>query len=266
MNKALKCAFLLVIGVLLLINTANAQNVTPANMNVLIDQTNFMVNGGCSGSLIDAKEGYILTAEHCVTNQYKTFEKESFDENGVVKKEKVRRLVDGTVSQYEYRGSESVRTVTYKVKLIATDKDTDLALLQIKANIPNTISSKFACEEPARLDRVYIVGNPTGVLYSSVTTGIVSSIQRDYDLLSFQNNDAADGKKPLMQISGGIVGGNSGGAIYNVRGEMIGVPVLGHRTNEVLGFAVPLESIKSFLKLHKLERLFSHCERTGDVD
>src|SRR5690606_1351932 len=110
---------------------------------------------------------------------------------------------------------------------------------------------------PIRGETVYIVGNPMGTLYSSVTVGIVSSVQRDYGLIGFDNTNQ---QQALMQISGGVVGGNSGGAAYNSNGEIIGVPVLGHRTNEVIAFATPLAAIKEFLAANKFGSLFEHCE------
>lgn len=224
-----------------------------ADMNRTIDQTNFVVGDGCSGTLIDAKKGYVLTANHCVTGQYETITRENVDDDGVVTQEKIRKLKDGTVSQIDFAGSDSIRTVVYKVKLVAVDADKDLALLQVRAKLPNTDAAKIACEAPVRGATAYVVGNPMGILYSSVTKGIVSSLQRDYAMLNMGD------KEPLMQVSGGVVGGNSGGAVYSDSGELIGVPVLGHRVNEVIAFAVPLNSIKDFLSANKLSSLFDRC-------
>lgn len=229
----------------------------PVDMNRTIDQTNFVVNSGCSGTLIDTIGLYILTAHHCVADQYETIERESIDEDGVVTKEKVRKLRDGTVSQISFKGSESIKTVVYKVRLVAGDRNKDLALLQIKsATVPATLSAKMACDPPVRGERIFTVGNPMGLLYSSVTTGIISSLQRDYDMIGLGNET---GTEPLMQVSGGVVGGNSGGSVYNASGEFIGVPVLAHRVNEVIAFAVPLNVVKEFLTANKLGRLFDRC-------
>jgi S1-C subfamily serine protease len=220
------------------------------------DETNFVVNEGCSGTLIDLKERFILTANHCVAAQFDTIEREKISDDGVVTKEKVRKLRDGSVSQLLFDGTEVVKTVRYKVKLIAVDRDNDLALLQVMAPIPNKYASPIACKSPVRGERVYTVGNPMGVLYSSITTGIVSSAQRDYEIVGLQN----ESKAGLLQISGGVVGGNSGGSVYNTGGKLVGVPVLAHRVNEVLGFAVPLVAIKKFLKANNKQSIYSYCE------
>jgi S1-C subfamily serine protease len=217
-----------------------------SEMNAHIDQTNFMVNSGCSGTLIDLKERYVLTANHCITAQYETIEREKISPEGIVTKEKVRRMKDGTVSQYEFLNADSIRTVEYKVRVVKTDSSKDLALLQIMSSIPNDRAAKLSCRDPVRGEMVWTVGNPLGSLYSSVVQGIVSSTERNYDGLQF--SDAWNGKNRLVQISGGVVGGNSGGATYNDSGQLIGVPVVAHRNNEVLGFTVPRKDIQEFLE------------------
>jgi S1-C subfamily serine protease len=237
----------------------------PVDMNHQIDSSNFLVNRGCSGTLIEAQELFILTANHCVENQYETIEREKISDEGVVTKEKIRRLRDGTVTKIAFVGSETVQTSTYRVALVGVDQSKDLALLKVRgfSAITGGPAAPIACEEPRRGDTVYIVGNPMGSLYSSVVKGLVSSTQRDYDLLRVDNYDR---KQPLLQISGGTIGGNSGGAAYNDKGELIGVPVLAHGLFETLGFAVPLSMVKEFLKTHKLERLFARCNPPKETE
>ena len=219
-----------------------------AEMNRAIDQTNFLVNNDCSGTLIDKAKGFVLTAEHCITSQYQTITKEVIDEDGKIETIKVRRVKDGTVSQLDFVNGDAVRTVTYKVKVVATDKNTDLALLKITAPIPNVMESVLACHAPNRGDVAWIIGNPMGNLYSSVGKGLVSSVQRNYDTIAFGSSEQA--KEQLMQVSAGIVGGNSGGAVYDADGKLIGVPVITSRMNEILGYAVPLAVIREFLTKH----------------
>lgn len=221
-------------------------------MNVTIDQTNFLVNAGCSGTLVDTKNQYILTNNHCVADQYETVEREKIDDEGVVKKEKVRRMKPGTVSQFTFTGPGATVTASYRVSVKAVDAKRDLALLQVTGALPNKIAATIACKAPDRGDKVYVVGNPMGVLYSSVTVGVVSSVQRTYESIGFDDG-SANRDNALMQVSAGVVGGNSGGAAYNDQGHMIGVPVLTNRANEVLGFAVPHSEVVGFLTENKVE-------------
>lgn len=228
-----------------------------SDMNKQIDQTNFVVNQGCSGTLIDLKERLVLTANHCIDDQYVVVEEEEIDDKGEVKKKKVRKLLEGSVSQLQFDAAEQIRTVTYKTRLLAYDSSVDIALLQIVAKeIPNTKAAPIACTAPVRGEKVYAVGNPMGILYSSVTQGIVSSNQRTYGTIG-----VSTGKDlPLVQFSSGIIGGNSGGAMYNDKGELAGIPVRGNRANEILGFAVPLEQITKFLKDKKQEQALPKCD------
>lgn len=225
-------------------------------MNRQIDETNFVVNVGCSGTLIDVQKRYVLTANHCVENQYETVERENIDDKGVVTKERVRRLKPGTVKQIFFNGASEVREVTYRTRIVAVDKDKDLALVHVLADLPNKSASRIACTDTQRGDSVFVVGNPAGVLYASVIPGMVSSVQRDYGILNI--GDAPS--ESLLQISGGIVGGNSGGAVYNTAGELIGVPVLANRVNEVIAFAVPLSAIKEFLTKNGAAAVFAYCK------
>ena len=228
-----------------------------AGMNRQIDQTNFVVNEGCSGTLVDLENRYILTANHCIKGQYEIVEREVVKDDGTVVTEKVRRLKPGVVRQLVFDGALEVSETTFRTKVIAIDAPRDLALLQVVSKIPNTMSARLSCVPLVRGDTVYVVGNPKG-LYSSVVKGIVSSLQRSYELLRF--GDADSQQKALMQVSAGIVGGNSGGAIYDGDGQLIGVAVIAYNTNEVLGFGVPLDDIKDFLKTNKLQSVFNYCK------
>lgn len=101
----------------------------------------------------------------------------------------------------------------YKAKIVGTDKRTDLALLKI--NAPRELPFvKFGDSDKARIgDWVIIIGNPYG-LGGSVSIGIVSARSRDI------NNGQSD---DFIQTDAAINKGNSGGPMFNLKGEVIGI-------------------------------------------
>lgn len=223
------------------------------SLNAEVDQTNFaLVNSYgtfCSGTLLDQEHGLILTASHCVKQQYEVVEHDKIDpKTGQVKKVKIRIARPGTVAQINYAGPSIVQKNEFVFKLVAMDTDVDLALIKVQAKLPNHLRATLACTEPARGEQVWAVGNAFGVLYSTVTKGIVSNLHRSYRDLGIAGDlgDATDvGDHGLIQHSAVIAPGNSGGALYNDAGQFAGVNVRGIPGG--FGFAVPLKDIRKFL-------------------
>lgn len=101
----------------------------------------------------------------------------------------------------------------YKAKVIGVDKKTDLALLKINPE-KELKFVKFGDSDKSRIgDWAIIIGNPYG-LGGSVSVGIVSARSRDIN-----NNQSDD----FIQTDAAINKGNSGGPMFNVRGEVIGI-------------------------------------------
>lgn len=204
-----------------------------ALLNEQIDRTNFIVADRCSGTYISAKHGLILTNWHCVTD--------FLNNDGTPKAEVV-------VKQGIYRDHVRVGERSFQTTIAVHDKSKDLALLQFKAGyVPH--------ERPAPLlpvdgtvtrgERIYIVGNPA-MFEASIVEGIVSSVTRN--ISEFATMGFVGAPRAMFQYSGGAVGGNSGGALYNAKGELIGVPTMASPVNEVLGFAVPVFLVRSLLR------------------
>ncbi len=155
-----------------------------------------------SGVIIDADKGYILTNNHVI---------EDADKIKVT-------LKDG----HEYEAT-----------LIGTDSNSDIALLQIKAKQKLT-AIKLADSDKLQVgDFTIAIGNPFG-LGQTVTSGIVSALGRTgLKLENFEN---------FIQTDAAINSGNSGGALVNLRGELIGIntAILGPSGGNVgIGFAIP---------------------------
>jgi S1-C subfamily serine protease len=221
-------------------------------LNKTIDETNFIVNRGCSGTLIDAQKKYILTNYHCIDGQVSSVEREVSNPDGTVAKKKFRKYDDVNLEQNRYDAFIKTGSASYIGEIIAESKTRDLAVVRLKGAIPHTHASIFATAPVRRGDRVYIVGNPLGE-DGSIVEGIVSNVNRAFD---FPWTDGA--RLPMIQISGGMAGGNSGGAAYNAKGELIGVPAAGYRNAGHLGFAIPLEVVRPFL--------VENCIMTDDDD
>ena len=160
-----------------------------------------------SGVVVDAKQGYIITNAHVVENAR-----------------------DITVTLSDQR--------EFPAKLIGSDPQTDIAVIQIKAEGLSQIGlGDSDALEPG--DYVAAIGNPFG-LQQSVSYGIVSALGR-----SGMN---PDGFESLIQTDASINPGNSGGALVNLRGELIGINnmILSRSGGNIgIGFAIPVNMASS---------------------
>ena len=124
----------------------------------------------------------------------------------------------------------------YPGKVIGKDPGTDLALVKIEARGLTTL--KLA--DPAKLrvgQYVVAVGSPLG-LQQTVTTGILSAINRDI---------ALNARVGFLQTDAPINQGNSGGPLLNLRGEVVGVNSAIAARGQGIGFAIPVDTLQSVL-------------------
>lgn len=160
-----------------------------------------------SGVVIDAKNGFIITNNHVI---------DSADE-----------------IQVTLRNGE-----THQAKLIGTDPETDVAVIQIKAK--NLTALKMADSSKTRVgDFVVAIGNPFG-LGQTVTSGIVSAVGR--------SGLGIEGYENFIQTDASINPGNSGGALVNLRGELVGIntAIFSQSGGNIgIGFAIPINMVSS---------------------
>jgi S1-C subfamily serine protease len=171
-------------------------------------------------------------------------EREITNSEGFVKKVKVRKYSDVPVEQNRYDGFTKTGSATYVAEIVAESKTRDLALLRMKGSIPHGYESPLLPDDGViqRGDEIYSVGNPAGE-DATLGAGIVSNVNREFDFPW-----TAGARLPMIQFSGGLFGGNSGGALYNTKGQLIGVPAAGYRMATFIGFAIPVSVVKQFLK------------------
>ncbi len=232
----------LAIAAALSIGTAHAWEL--GAMNRTIEQTNMVVDGHCSGTLISLTERLVLTNFHCIEDRISFLDREIVGDDGVVRKVRQRKLADVPIAQHRYNGFERTGTSTYVGEIVADVKQRDLAVVQLKGEIPHTYASPLLSVRGTvtRGERVYIVGNPAAQ-EATVVEGIVSNVNRTFE---WPWTDGA--KMPMLQISGGLWGGNSGGALYNDNGELIGVPAAVNTRATFIGFAIPIELVRLTLR------------------
>lgn len=226
---------------------------TVEQINKVIEQTNFIVNRGCSGTLISLEKGLILTNYHCIDANVTSIDREVTNPDGSVVRKRIRKFEEVPVSQKTYNGFVLTGESRYVADIVAAEQTRDLAVLKLKGKTNHTVASPIIPDGEAviRGERVYIVGNPLGN-ESSLVEGVVSNANRAFD---FPWTDGA--RLPMLQISGGMAGGNSGGSLYNARGYLIGVPAAGYPGATHIGFAIPAhEVIKPFLRENCLAELF----------
>lgn len=131
----------------------------------------------------------------------------------------------------DYDGNE------YTAELIGADSVSDVALLKIDASL-SSAAELGKSSEVKPCQQIYIVGHPEPELSFSVASGIVSGLNRSIDF--------ADGTTlSMFQIDAPVNHGNSGGPVYNSRGEVIGMTTAKYQglSAEGVGFALPIDDV-----------------------
>ena len=123
------------------------------------------------------------------------------------------------------------------VEIVALNPFVDLALLKLPPQKDLKLGHVVLgnLEDLHAGDGVFAVGNPLG-LERSVSQGIVSTRNRNFEGLIFLQTDAA------------INPGNSGGPLFNLKGEVVGVTNMKATQGDNLGFAIPINYVKDFLR------------------
>jgi serine protease Do len=170
--------------------------------------------GGLGSGFILNEEGYLITNFHVIEGETQL-----------------------SVEVYHMRNGQLDRRTYKQIRIVAMNKFQDLALLKIDdkdapkfASVPLGDSDALAVGE-----RVFAIGSPLG-LERTVTEGILSTKTRQ--LMG----------ELYLQTTTQINPGNSGGPLFNMRGEVVGVTNMKLAFGEGLGFAIPIDAVRYFLR------------------
>ena len=184
-------------------NTSSSNSNLPSFYRYFYEEDEIPERIGTGSGVIVSPDGYIITNNHVIENHSK---------------------IEITTNDNK----------TYTAHLIGTDPDTDIAVLKI--NTPQKLPYIFFGDsDAARIGEwVLAVGNPFN-LNSTVTAGIISAKSRDLNKQDSKNES-------YIQTDAAVNRGNSGGALVNTRGELIGInTAISSMTGGFVGysFAVP---------------------------
>ncbi|NQZ01989.1 MAG: Do family serine endopeptidase [Bdellovibrionales bacterium] len=127
---------------------------------------------------------------------------------------------------------------SYEAEVIGRDPKTDIALIKIDAKKKLPVIEFGSSQDLEVGEWVAAFGNPYGHGHT-MTKGIISAIGREIDELNLF---------PFLQTDASINPGNSGGPLVNLQGQVIGVNTAIDARAQGIGFAIPIDNVKSILK------------------
>lgn len=147
-----------------------------------------------------------------------------------------------TITVTDYSGN------VYQATLIGSEPTNDFAVLKIDAvTIPVTLGNSSELKVG---DDIMVIGNALGELSYSFTDGIVSHLSRS---VTVESGDIIN----MFQTNAAINNGNSGGPVYNMEGEVVGIASAKYASDKIegLGFCIPIDDVKGMLADILLENL-----------
>lgn len=135
---------------------------------------------------------------------------------------------------------------TCQGKVVATDASCDLALIRVNGQTLHPVT--LAAQADVLLgEDVGVIGHPYGYTFT-VTRGVVSALNRE---ITLPTGEVLTG---ILQTDASVHTGNSGGCIFNMDGECVGI-IIGFRDGaENIAFAVHSDTVRAFLKKHRKEK------------
>ena len=215
-----------------------ANKVLPSMVSISVEyDVNYMgMSGTSSGSgsgIIISEDGYILTNNHVVSSSDSSYFYQVSDAKSI----KVSIYGDDT---------------EYEAKIVGTDSQTDLAVLKIEKT--GLTPAEFGDSSSVQVGEfVLAIGDPYGLKHS-VTAGIISALNREMTVEGTSYT--------VIQADCAINSGNSGGALVNSKGQVVGITTLKLAGTGIEGvsFAIPIndtiEVYKGLIENGKISRPF----------
>ena len=194
------------------------------NTTSIFGRSNTSTATASGSGIIISEDGYILTNNHVVSSS--SSESNSYYQISEATKVSVTLFNDET---------------EYEAKIVGQDEQTDLAVIKIEKT--GLTKAEFADSDSVKVGEFAMaVGNPVNMT-STVTTGIVSAVNRKI-------TDSEGKTYTCIQTDAAINSGNSGGALVNSEGKVIGINTLKLSGTgiEGIGFAIPINSTLSITK------------------
>ena len=170
------------------------------------------VESGAGSGVVISSDGYILTCAHVVSGASNI--------------------------------TVTIGDTDYPATVVGEDDTSDVAVLKIDATdlTPATVGNS---DSLAVGESVLAVGNPLGELGGTVTSGIVSALNRSVTIQGTSSTNTMS----LIQMDASVSPGNSGGGLFNMNGELVGIVNAKSSSSDAegLGFAIPINDVREIL-------------------
>lgn len=203
--------------------------VQPAVVGIEVTTTTRVMNGRIMTATSFAGSGVVISEDGVVLTNY--------------------HVIDGAEGLYVLSGEDE-----FPAELIAGDEDSDIAVLRVDA--PNLTAATLGDSDQLSVgDWALVIGNPLGEQFvNTLSVGVISGLDRDVRSQSSGRTGSATSAH-MIQTDAAINSGNSGGGLFNLAGELVGVTSMklsnngyyGYASIESIGLAIPINTIKEIV-------------------
>ncbi len=211
--------------------------------------TEHLQNGSFSLEQVTAEEHYKYSTVYQLTESSVVAIKSSIGSGSGVIISKDEKNNDGyfiVTNNHVIEGGTDIKVTlsngaVYDAILIGRDENTDLAILKILA-ADLKVAAVGKSTDLLVAEEVLIIGNPLGTLGGSATNGIISAKNRTLSIDGYEMS--------LLQTNAAINGGNSGGGMFNMSGQLVGIVNAKYVAEEIegIGFAIPIDTAKPIIE------------------